>query len=45
MARRGGKTVTDWRRYTTTPRPQAAWTGLVALGLVVFGLRERRHWT
>lgn len=60
--------MTEWRRYTTTPRPQAAWTGLVALGvvvaavvgvdvlvlaaavgvwlvgLVVFGLRERRHW-
>lgn len=61
--------MTDWRCYTTTPRPQAAWTGLVALcvvvtavvgvgvvviaavvgvwlvGLVAFGLRERRHWS
>lgn len=27
--------MTDWRRYTTTPRPQAVLTGLVALGLVV----------
>jgi hypothetical protein len=60
--------MTEWRRYTTTPRPQVAWTGLVALsvvvaavagvgvlvlaaavgtwlvGLVVFGVRERRHW-
>ncbi|MFB6297155.1 MAG: hypothetical protein ABEH56_01395 [Salinirussus sp.] len=25
----------EWRRYTATPRPQLAWSGLVALGLAL----------